>query len=116
MKELSVISKSKSLMKEVYNIARSLPNFETYGVKQQIIRSALSIGSNLAEGQQRTDKDFIRFIRMARGSIFELKFQLEVIQEEYNIWNIENTLEQLEEISKMTYSLMLKLTADSSKK
>lgn len=53
----------------------------TFGLKDQIIRSSISIASNVAEGfEYQSKKDFIRFLRYARGSAAELKTQLIIIQ------------------------------------
>jgi len=76
--ELSVISKSKRLVKLVYDLSKLLPKSEQYVLIPQMLRSAISIPSNLAEGQQRSDKEFIRFIRIARGSLSELKVEQEM--------------------------------------
>lgn len=111
MKELTVISKSKRLVSRVYEIARALPKSEQYVLIPQMLRSVISIPSNLAEGQQRTDKEFIRFINIARGSLFELKVQLEIVLDQYGL-NIHEAFEDIDEIGKMTYGLLLKLRSD----
>jgi len=109
MKEqLSVISKSKSMVKSVYELCKELPKEEKYALIPQMCRAAISVPSNLAEGQQRTDKEFIRFISIARGSLFELKVQVEICQELYGM-QLSDLLQSIDEIGKMTYGLTLKL-------
>ena len=114
-KELLVISKSKSLVKEIYSVVRKLPKEEKYIIIPQILRSAISVPSNIAEGQQRSDKEFLRFLRIARGSLSEVKVQLEIIEDNYqSIINKESFIRiqgLINEIGKMTYGLMLKLKA-----
>ena len=122
MKELLVITKSKKLAIDIYEITKSLPNSENYGLKSQMQRSAVSIVSNLAEGKERGDKEFIRFIKIARGNLAELKIQLDIACEVYfeNLTFYDTvkfqsmTYDCIEEIGKMTYGLMLKLKSGGS--
>ena len=131
MKELTVISKSKSLAVMAYKLYDSMQNQEKYTIGNQIYRSAISVPSNIAEGSQRgSDKEFIRFINIARGSLTELKVQLEILKEcrfpnvdvydkefkdEGKKHEITLMLELIDEIGKMTYGLILKLKAGGSK-
>ncbi len=76
-KELYIWKRSVDLAVDVYNITRSFPIEEKYGLNSQITRSAVSIPSNIAEGAGRnTDKDFNKFLGIALGSSFELETQL----------------------------------------
>ena len=76
-KELIVWQKSIALVKEVYTLTRSFPPEEKFGLISQIRRCAVSIPSNIAEGQaRRTTGDFIRFISNAEGSLAECETQL----------------------------------------
>lgn len=55
-----------------------------YGFKDQVLRSSLSIPSNIAEGYEyQNNKEFLRFLKYARGSAAELKTQLIILQETY---------------------------------
>ena len=60
----------------VYKQMKLMPNEETYGLTSQIKRSAVSIPSNIAEGRARGTKEFIHFLKIAQGSLFELETQL----------------------------------------
>ena len=65
------------LVVEAYELVKRLPKQEQYSLSDQIRRSAISISSNIAEGNGRnSDKDYIRFLSMARGSQYELETQL----------------------------------------
>ncbi len=76
-KDLLVWQKSMSLVFEVYRIIKNLPKEELYALSSQIRRSAVSIPSNIAEGQQRNStKEFINFLSIAKGSNAELQTQL----------------------------------------
>lgn len=76
-KELTVWKKSMELVKEIYTITKRLPKEETYGLSDQMRRAAVSIPSNIAEGNGRkTDTEYARFLNIARGSECELETQL----------------------------------------
>lgn len=76
-KELLVWQKSMELTLLIYDISDKFPQREIYGLTSQMRRSAVSIPSNIAEGQERNHpKEFIQFLGMASGSIAELETQL----------------------------------------
>ncbi len=75
-KQLTVWRKGIDLADLVYVETDTFPKHEQYGMRSQMRRAAVSVPSNIAEGQaHRSHKDFIRFLRMARGSIAELQTQ-----------------------------------------
>lgn len=76
-KDLLVWQKGMDLAKQVYRVTRAFPNEERFGLVSQMRRAAVSIPSNIAEGQARhTTKEFIQFISHAEGSVAELETQL----------------------------------------
>ncbi len=76
-KNLIVWQKAVELVTAVYEITRSFPPSELYGLMSQLRRAAVSIPSNIAEGQGRATKgEFLQFLCHARGSIFEVETQL----------------------------------------
>jgi four helix bundle protein len=76
-KDLVVWQKGIILAKIVYRLTRNLPSEEKFGLVAQMRRSAVSIPSNIAEGQARhTTGEFIQFISHAEGSVAELDTQL----------------------------------------
>ena len=105
-KELKIWQNSKDLVINVYRKTENFPKEETFGLTNQIRRSAVSIPSNIAEGCGRnSDKDLIRFLDIANGSSFELETQL-IIAHELNFLdkeNFENLDEKLSEIQRMIY-------------
>lgn len=78
-KELKVWQKAMDLTVEVYKLVKRLPKEETYALSDQMRRAVVSIPSNIAEGQGRnSDKEFIQFLSIARGSLWELETQIEI--------------------------------------
>jgi four helix bundle protein len=75
-RKLKVWEKSIDLTAATYDIIKLLPSHEKYGISDQMRRAAVSIPSNIAEGASRgSDKDFRRFLLIARGSASELETQ-----------------------------------------
>ncbi len=76
-KDLLVWQKGIALAKLAYGLTRSFPSEEKFGIVVQMRRAAVSIPSNIAEGQARhTTGEFIQFISHAEGSVAELDTQL----------------------------------------
>jgi four helix bundle protein len=76
-KDLEVWKNSIRLVTIIYSVTKSFPKEELYGLSSQMRRSAISIPSNIAEGAARnTNKEFIQFLHIARGSLAELETQL----------------------------------------
>ena len=111
-KELLVWQRAIDLVAEVYKLIRFLPTEEVYALSSQMRRSAVSIPSNIAEGQQRrTTKEFIHFLSIARGSCAELETQFYICVklgylEESQIVHV---LDLIDEIGKMLNGLLSKL-------
>ncbi len=78
-RELIVWRRSIQLATTIYQLSRGFPKDEIYGLSSQIRRSAVSVPSNIAEGQGRLSTgEFRQFLGIARGSNFELQTQLEI--------------------------------------
>jgi len=78
-KDLYVWKESMDLAVYIYNITNQGEFRKDYALRDQIRRSAVSVPSNLAEGDERkTDKDAIRFFYIAKGSLAELRTQIEI--------------------------------------
>jgi four helix bundle protein len=81
-KDLVVWQEAKAFALAVYDVSDSFPRHEIYGMTSQIRRAAVSIPSNIAEGQGRLTKgEFIQFLGHARGSLLETITQLEIAAE-----------------------------------
>jgi four helix bundle protein len=76
-RDLLVWQKGIEPAKAVYHVTKQFPVDERFGLISQIRRSAVSIPSNIAEGQaRRTTGEFLQFISYAEGSIAEIDTQL----------------------------------------
>ncbi len=66
----------------IYSVANKLPREETYGLRSQITRAAISVPSNIAEWSSRnSEKEFKRFLEITIDSLFEIETQLIIIKE-----------------------------------
>ena len=112
-KDLLVWQKAMDLVEEVYILVKLLPKEELYALSNQIRRSAVSIPSNIAEGQQRrSTKEFVNFISFAKGSTAELQTQLWICVRLNYLTNeqIQKAMGLIEEISKMLTKLSASLS------
>ncbi|MGP1347464.1 MAG: four helix bundle protein [Phycisphaerales bacterium] len=76
-RDLVAWQKAFSLGLAVHRMTGSFPKEERFGLTSQLRRNAVSVASNIAEGYGRGTKiDYIRFLRIARGSLYEMETQL----------------------------------------
>src|SRR5215211_1022965 len=81
-RELTVWQKAMEVAKEVYRLAPLLPREETYGMRSQLTRAAVSIPANIAEGWTReSDKEKAQFLSVAQGSLAETETLLTLCEE-----------------------------------
>lgn len=111
-KDLIVWQKAMDLVELVYHLTKLFPKDEQYGLSNQLRRAAVSIPSNIAEGQARNSTaEFRNFLSIARGSLAELETQL-LIAERLNYIEQEKLAGLMNiqtEINKMINALMNKL-------
>lgn len=111
-RKILVWQKSITLVTKIYKATSTFPREEVFGLTSQIRRSSVSVPSNIAEGSGReSSKDFLRFLYISLGSIFEMQTQLEIAkniiyinEEEFNL-----LYEDSREIERMLASLIRKL-------
>jgi len=116
-KDLIVWQKAMDLVEEVYRLVKKLPKEELFALSDQMRRSAISIPSNIAEGQGRNStKEFIQFLAIAKGSKSELETQL-LLCVKINYLNnseIETAINLIQEVGKMLNSLQKSLTTKTN--
>ncbi len=111
-KELIVWQKAMDLVEETYHIARLLPKEELYSLSDQMRRAAVSIPSNIAEGQARNSrKEFSQFLAIAKGSAAELHTQYMICVRLQYVTNeeIQKASVLAEEVGKMLNALIQKI-------
>lgn len=110
-KELVVWQRAMELAQELYFLTRALPKEEMYALSSQMRRAAISIPSNIAEGNCRTTKkDYVQFLHIAHGSLAELETQLLLTARLYPRLSTTNALALLTEVSKMLTTIIKKLS------
>ncbi|MFO7882483.1 MAG: four helix bundle protein [Kosmotogaceae bacterium] len=78
-KELKVWQTSIDLVTDIYKITEDFPQNKLYGLTSQMCRAAVSVPSNIAEGNGRAhEKEYLHFLHLAKGSLLELMTQLEI--------------------------------------
>jgi four helix bundle protein len=111
-KDLFIWQKSMVLVMEVYEITKTFPSSEIYGLTSQLRRSAVSTPGNIAEGYGRkSTNDYKRFLQISVGSLYEFQTQIEIA------FNLKYLVEQKHkeivdlsiEIDKMLYSIIQKI-------
>ena len=112
-KDLIVWQKAMDLAEEIHRLSKSFPREELYGLTSQIRRAAVSVPSNIAEGQARqSTAEFRNFLSISQGSLAEVETQL-FLAIRFGYLTQQQAAQALtlrEEISKMLSSLRSKLT------
>ncbi|HET8633790.1 MAG TPA: four helix bundle protein [Gemmatimonadales bacterium] len=115
-RSLQVTTHALDIVEDVYDATRCFPSDERYGLSSQMRRAAVSIGANIAEGAGRGgDREFARFLRIARGSVHELEFEV-LTGLKLGILSkgiAEKLQATLEEQSRMLSGLIRKLSSNS---
>jgi len=95
-------------------ISKKFPAEETYGLKSQIRRAAVSIPSNIAEGAARNGyKEFLQYLNISRGSLSEVETQLLIAKNLGYIENPDHILEQIDKVFGLLGGLINSLRKNS---
>jgi four helix bundle protein len=108
-RNLMVWQKGKTLAIEVYRLTASECIKRDFSLVDQMRRSAVSVPSNIAEGDERSsDKNSVRFFHIAKGSLAELATQLEIARDVgyFNATQVEPLISQCAELGKMLGALI----------
>lgn len=111
-RDLLIWQKAMILVTETYNLTNSFSKEEQFGLTTQIRRCSVSIPSNIAEGYGRGgNKEYLRFLSIAIGSLFEFQTQIEIaLNLKYISENqFNNIFESSRELERMLSSLMNKV-------
>jgi four helix bundle protein len=113
-RDLNVWQKAMDLSVEIYQLTRGFPREEIFGQSNQLRRSAVSIPSNIAEGQGRSGtREFQQFLSVAPGSLCELRTQLEIARRtgRGNPISVDHATELSHEVGKLLFGLLRSLKA-----
>lgn len=108
-RDLKAWQRAFELAVSLYRLTARLPKEELYGLTSQIRRAAVSVVSNIAEGKGRaSDRDLLRFLGNAKGSLFELETQIELAERLSYISAPEarKEIQQITETGKLVSGLM----------
>jgi four helix bundle protein len=108
-RDLQVWQRAMQLTVAVYKLTQGFPSEEQYGLTSQLRRSAVSIPSNIAEGQGRLSAgEFRQFLGVARGSTCEVQTQLEIARSlKFGNPNLIDEAEKLSnEVRKMLFGIL----------
>lgn len=113
-KDLIVWQKGMDLVREIYDLTEKFPKDETYGLKSQMERAAVSVPSQIAEGYLRRHlKEYVQFLSIALGSAAELETQILVCKMLPKFKHLDFIKAQNfnTEVMKMLYVMITKVTA-----
>lgn len=113
-RDLLVLQKSMNLVTDIYQLTRNFPQAEMFGLTSQLRRASISIPSNIAEGYGRnTSKDYLRYLQIALGSLYEIQTQLEIASNLHflEIFDFNKMISLCLEIERMLTSLIAKIKA-----
>ena len=111
-KELKIWQKGMHLAKAVYQMTAKFPAEEKFGLSAQMRRAAVSVPSNIAEGQARSGtREFLQFLSHASGSLAELVTQalLSIDLGYCSVANVNSILQEISELQKMLAAIRRKL-------
>lgn len=108
-KDLISWQKAMELVNAVYDVTDGFPKREVYSLTDQIRRAAVSIPSNIAEGQAHfSNREFLHFLRHSRGSLAELETQLLIAERRSYLheWQANELLHRADELSRIRSGLI----------
>lgn len=101
-----VWQKAHELVLEGYQLSRSFPKEETYGLTSQLRRAVVSIAANIAEGFKKKGKnDKLRFLNIAQGSLEESRYYL-ILARDLSYGDFLQPMTKLEEVSRILEAYM----------
>ncbi len=113
-RELIAWQKAMDLVTHVYDTTKRFPDDEKFGLVSQMRRCAVSVPSNIAEGQARnTTGEFKQFLGIARGSIAELTTQILISERLGYLSEPKSTVEMAEEVGRILSGLINSLRTNN---
>lgn len=114
-RDLIAWQRAMDLAREVYVMTKAMPAEERFGLTLQMRRAAVSVPSNIAEGYARqSTADYIKFLRIARGSLAELHTQYELAHTTGMLTLADTLVSLLAEVDRILQGLIRSLVNKSS--
>lgn len=106
-REYDIWQDSMEIVKRMYILSESFPKNEQFILVQQMLKSAISIPSNIAEGSAKnSESDFARFLEIALGSCFELETQILLASNLGYIKEAQSLIEEMNSLEKRISGLI----------
>ncbi|MFZ5669740.1 MAG: four helix bundle protein [Pseudomonadota bacterium] len=115
-RDLVVWQRAMELAESAYGLSRLMPQSERYGLTSQLLRAAVSIPANIAEGRSRTGRrEFARFLSIACGSLAETETLLEIAARTGLVGQqlVEPIQKRASEVGRMLTALRRRLNAET---
>lgn len=115
-RDLEVWKRSHALVLRIYQLTKSFPDDERFGMTSQLRRAAVSVPANIAEGsKRRTNQDFARFLNISEGSMSEADYLLLCSKDLGYVPEsaLKPIAKEIDEISRMLYRLRTKVEKEA---
>jgi len=113
-RDLVAWQKAMNLVEHIYEVTKQFPDDERFGLISQMRRCAVSVPSNIAEGQARnTQGEFLQFLGIARGSIAELNTQVLIAERLGYLKHATTTTSLTEEVGRILSGLIKSLRTNN---
>jgi len=100
--DFRILGDCRKLFFMILKITKNNPQYD-FSLNNQILRATISVGSNIAEGNDKKDKEYRRYLNIAKGSISEVEFQLSLYEVDKTLYS--EILDLLDKIKAMMYKL-----------
>ena len=112
--DLKVWQEAMELVTDIYRVTGEFPREEIYSLTSQMRRAAVSVPSNIAEGAARiSNKEFLQFLAIARGSLSELETQIIISQNLDYVQDVDQILKRVSTVFALLGGLMKSIRARS---
>jgi len=115
-RDLEVWKRSHALVLRIYQLTKSFPDEERFGLTSQLRRAAVSVPANIAEGsKRRKSQDYARFLNISEGSLSETDYLLLCSKDLGYLPEsaLEPIASEIDEVSRMLYRLRLKVEQEA---
>ena len=117
-KDLIAWQKGMGPVAAIYDATDGFPSHEQFGLVSQLRRAAVSVPSNIAEGKAHySNRDFVRFLRHARGSLAEIETQILIAQQRkyLNSETATRLTQQIDELGRILSGLISSLQTETAR-